>query len=361
VTFLASNNYTGSTTVDGRLVVEAPLGIGNGAAAGPIQVNGTLRLAGGGSLGPTGPIEVNGDLIFSTADNPAPEIPLDTQITLRNRIVVDGTARPSDVQASIGSVAIPAGLVTFDIDTTNRNARLNIASLSRSPASALFLDWADFGQTARDITIGNGPALVVNGIIPWANFGTPSAGFSLVTYGPTGLERYSGPFVSDINSAGPTDNVNVDVAQNAAMTGNVSVNSIQGFVNTQGHTLNVGATPVNGVATGRVFATIAGDSGFLTAGQSAFAPNSAHPGELILNANVAASIIDNAGPDGIFNNDDDLPVSVVLLTGNLTNPNNRYTGGTTVLGRVRTQHPLPGPQRCEMERSTCKPRRQARL
>jgi hypothetical protein len=127
------------------------------------------------------------------------------------------------------------------------------------------------------------------------------------------------------------------------MTGNVSVNSIQGFVNTQGHTLNVGATPVNGVATGRVFATIAGDSGFLTAGQSAFAPNSAHPGELILNANVAASIIDNAGPDGIFNNDDDLPVSVVLLTGNLTNPNNRYTGGTTVLGRVRTQHPLPGP------------------
>jgi hypothetical protein len=341
VRFLAPNNYTGTTTIDGTLVLEAPMSIGNGAVAGPIQVNGTLLFAGSGNIGPTGPIEVNGTLGFTMTDGMAPQIPVATPIILRNRLLVDAAFAPTDVHAAIGPVTIPAGRSTFDIDTTGRDARLQMSSLSREIGGTVFLDWNDFGGIVREVTIGNGDELVVNGIIPWANFGTRERGFSLATYGPTGLARYAGPFVADINSAGPTDNVKVE--SNAALTGNTSVNSVQGFIDLQGHILNVGTTPVDGVATGRVAATVGGaDPGFLTAGQTAFAPNSAYPGELIIDTGIGSAVTDNAGPDGIFGNGDDLPVAVVLTGGGLSNPNNRYTGGTTIVGSVTTRHPFPG-------------------
>ena len=182
---------------------------------------------------------------------------------------------------------------------------------------------------------------------------------AISTSTPSGdIISYTGPFQAQIEGASASDNVATTSSVNP-LTADRTINSLKlsGSVDTGGHVLNVGTATIGGVASGAVILSSpqtigsGNNPGFLTAGQRAFAPNSASPGELIVRmignpATIAASIIDNAGNDGIFGNADDLPVSVTLMsdgTLNLTGANNNYTGGTFInSGTLNATAPVPG-------------------
>lgn len=195
--------------------------------------------------------------------------------------------------------------------------------------------------------------MLASGIIPW--IGNDSG--TIYTSSPAGIVPYTGPAPAQIEGASATDNVRTTNTVDP-LTANRSINSLRvsGNVDTGGNVLNIGTATINGVASGAVYLvgvkTIgSGNSpGYLTAGQSIFAPNSATRGELVVHAvansaTIAAGIVDNAGADGVFGNGDDLPVSLTVTSGgtlNLTG-NNTYTGGTFINeGTVEVTSPLPG-------------------
>jgi autotransporter-associated beta strand protein len=135
---------------------------------------------------------------------------------------------------------------------TNIVTTLAVASLIRSPGTGfsalsgsynlgnVAYPWGSFGTGTNlevRVTFGtiNGAApsaAMINGIIPWAVHMTQVAGFywvnyyhgDFLTYGSYGLTRVTN-FVTDINSAGATDNVKITAA-NPTLSADRTVNSL---------------------------------------------------------------------------------------------------------------------------------------
>jgi len=362
VVLQSTNSYIGSTTVNmqSTLAVEAVAGIGGGSvSAGPVNIDGTLIVSAGGSLGTTGTITVNYGGQFEIDDSTvrnANRVPDATSIQLRGGLLSysASTQQNSSSTETIGQspsgVTLLEGASTIQDNQSSVASTLSIGQLYRQLGSTLHL----LKVSNQTVTVGNGAALTANGIIPW--MGGDATTFFTST--PTGLSNYSGSAPSQIEGAMATDNVHTTSTVNP-LTANRTINSLIlfGNVDTGGNVLNVGTAAINGVASGGIILaspqTIGSGTnpGYLTAGQTAFAQNSAAPGELIMfsvgnPATIAAAIINNAGPDGVFGDADDLPISLTKAgagTLNLTSANNTYTGGTFINeGVLNATAPLPG-------------------
>ncbi len=360
-----SNSYSGITAINSQstLAIEAVHGIGAGVApAGPINIDGTMVLRAAGSLGQSGAITINygGELqIDESVTNVPDRIPDATPIRLRGGTLsyfnTNSSSPPST--ETIGQTGNGVLLIEGDsiIDLTPKSAvsttKLSIGEIHRGLGTTLEL----VRFSGQPTVIGNGSAFVANGIIPWMD----NDNGAVYTSSASGdIVSYTGPSPSQIEGATAPDNVQTTSSVDA-LTGDRTINSLKLFGNVDlgGHVLNVGTAPINGVASGALVLssprTIGSgpQTGFLTAGQMAFAPNSATPGELIMRmignpATIAASIIDNAGDDGVFGNADDLPVTVTLMsdgTVNMTGAHNSYTGGTFInRGTLNATTFIPG-------------------
>lgn len=349
-----SNSYTGKTVISPQntLVIQAANGIGNATASGPIVIDGTLRIESVGSIGATGPITINynGTLAIDDISVPiADRIPDSTPIQLKGGLLsyATGNQTSSPIHETIGNVSIIEGAVRI-----NGGSTFKIGNLDRQLGTTL-------GESGAFFSIGNGSSLVANGIIPWIGGVTFPPSFT--TSISNRLTPYSGPQPPQIEGATSTDNVvtgsTVDPLTTDRTINSLNLRANNASINTNGHVLNIGTAPVNGIASGAVglrSGNVIGTGpspGYLTAGQSTFASNSAAPGELIIYAfdnpsTIAASIIDNAGPDGMFGNSDDLPVTLTkagIGTLILSGSANTYSGGTYLnAGTLSSSSPIPG-------------------
>jgi fibronectin-binding autotransporter adhesin len=154
---------------------------------------------------------------------------------------------------TVGTVKLTCGAngltVTPPSWGTNNVVTLAVANLSRATGSALTAlaggNWnlTTFGAFGTGATVegritlgtinGGAPsAAVINGIIPWAVNASQLAGYywaqlydgDFLTYGSYGLTPQT-TFVTDINAAGPTDNVKITAA-NPTLSADRTVNSL---------------------------------------------------------------------------------------------------------------------------------------
>jgi hypothetical protein len=353
VHFLSANNYTGPTTIEsGNLILRAEKAIGNGVVAGPVTINGSLTFRDQGTIGETGPIHLteNARLEFDLpGDSMLDRIPDETPIEMRGSnlsFISRGTTGKASETIAKNGLILDGGINLITVGSDSLGARLNIGGFDRRNGAFLQIAGierapADGSAPKHEIHVEN--IQLANGIVPYA-----IGPFWFVTSGPHGLVTYEGPFHAGLNGAGPTDNVD-DISGIETLVANTTVSSMRSnAVNLDNHVLNVGTAVIDGLARGRIAGGQIGfnsSTGALTSGQVAFAPNSAFPAELILEGtNVRTPIIDNAGPDGIFGNSDDLPVTVTVVGrsgATLESSDNRYSGGTIVNGSVTSFHSLP--------------------
>lgn len=311
------------------------LALGNGPAFAPI----------GTSVGATG---ANGNRIPDTAtvDMRGANIRLTAQ---------DGDN--NSLTETIGMVNLIRGVNGLTVSKasagTNNVVTLAVPSLIRTPGTGLTAmngtwnlnGFATFGTGATvegRVTLGaiNGTApaaSIVNGIIPWAVNATQIAGYywatiyhgDFLTYGAYGLTPVT-TFVTDVNTAGPTDNVKITAA-NPKLSSDRTVNSLTLYT-TSGGAGQLDGTNTLTLASGAVNLCFAYNphGGRLTIGPHLnFNGQEAiffvHQGPYQL-----AGILSNTGGNGLtvnfLGNNNNGPANLWL------NRANTYTGPTTING-----------------------------
>ena len=288
----ADNSYTGVTDVrEGTLAVT---GAGRISSSSAILIGDQGRLSLRNEPGSTHDNRIDDDI---------PIISRGGEITLSNS--------DSSLQSEVlGTLTLESGhtqVESFLGRVGDANSRLEFGLLARNAGTTVGFTSA----TNAPIFLGQAPVLddgIIGGFAISTVRDLDVTGFA--TYGPNGIQALS-QFQTDINAAGPTDNVRLD--NTATLLASTNINSLQGSVDLGGFELNVESGGVIGAAT----------NGRLTAGGNADA-------ELFLfnnNSNsgvVSADIVDNAGGGSVS--------LVVFGSRAFLSGNNSYSGSTTVAG-----------------------------
>ncbi|MFN4261500.1 MAG: beta strand repeat-containing protein [Gemmataceae bacterium] len=221
--FTNAMTYTGATIING----------------GRIQMSGNL-----GALINTPSIEVNlGGSLFidnNAGPNPAPQrLPNDVDIYLNDGSTIlyqINNAGGRIQEERVGNIFIGPGHNRIQITPANQGSpaqsRLFATSLQRTGPGAMvkfestIAAARNLGTAFNQVLFDNAPPLT-NGIIPWVIVNDAGEGNMFPgTYDPIdGLRAIqTGEFVTNINTAGPTDNV--VLSANATLTADTTVNSL---------------------------------------------------------------------------------------------------------------------------------------
>ena len=296
----ADNSYTGVTDVrQGTLALTAAGRIGSSSA---ILIGDQGRLSLRNEAGSTHDNRI---------DNDIPIISRGGEITLSNS--------DSSLQSEVlGTLTLESGhtqVESFLGRVGDANSRLEFGSLSRTSGTTVNFT----SVPAVPIFLGQSPVLDDGIIGGWAISRDRELNVTeFATYGPNGIQPLT-QFETDINAAGPSDNVRID--NSATLLSDKNINSLRGTIDLGGFELNVESGGVMGAAT----------NGRLTAGGNADA-------ELFLYGSgaVSADIVDNAGGGSVS--------LVVADSRTFLSGNNSYSGSTTVVGReltLLTENALP--------------------
>ncbi|MFN4261501.1 MAG: beta strand repeat-containing protein, partial [Gemmataceae bacterium] len=234
--FANTMTYTGATIING----------------GRIQMSGNL-----GALINTPSIEVNlGGSLFidnNAGPNPAPQrLPNDVDIYLNDGSTIFyqiNNVAGRIQEERVGNIFIGPGHNRIQITPANQGSpaqsRLFATSLQRTGPGAIvkfestIAAARDLGTAFNQVLFDNAPPLT-NGIIPWVIVNNTGGGNLMPgTYDPINGIRaiQTGEFVTDINTAGPTDNVVLTAG--ATLTADTTVNSLTIRTTGGGITLNL--------------------------------------------------------------------------------------------------------------------------
>jgi autotransporter-associated beta strand protein len=349
VTWLtAANTYTGTTEVNKGDLFLSDGGTANDTAGVDVRSGGQLTLDNG--LGANIPNRLG----------PAVGLTLDGGI-----FIFQGQASPINTAASgetLGTLTLRSGLSTVDcVNGLGVAATLSFAALVHDPGAVVDFE-GELGLgtlgTAFDRILFQGPPALHNGILPYAVTEQNSAGGGqmacdpFVTYDPVnGIAPFTN-YVTNLASAGPTDNVMLQDV-NVTLAADTRVNSLTLMGNVTiaeaGHTLTIGDGTDGGLLAvadpPRGEASVAGGSG----GDTLFAGsgNDTLSGGT-LNWGTAEGFVYAAVPvaiDSTVTGSGGLTVAAAPngQEGLVLSGNNSYTGATTVnLGDLEIDSSQPG-------------------
>lgn len=361
-TFGGNMSGTGSIQLNGGFGGPGPATFNSAnSLSGTLNVaTGTVALSGNGAFLNIAQLRNQGSVVLDNTANGGTSVNhlSDTApILMRGaslRYVGGGGSTDPVVSETVGPVNLDGGTNFFSVTAGGAGAQLNLGTVTRSNGAGMIFRGNTLGQPAgsgvSNIFISNGTALLVKGIIPFAQGNANATQFthpevtenSLVTYGANGVEAIT-TYAADFT--GSTNDTNVKISAGATVNSAINVNAL------------VLAVPQNSaVPAGTIAQDISGtgtihvDSGVIL---SAYAGNFDQNPPVINSSpgNQISANLDFGSREAIINCPSAITLKGVMTgTGGLTKIGGRtaefqgastYTGVTTLNGFNRFTGNLP--------------------